>query len=271
MCVAAFSVGFERQHALPAPDRLARLVPLALHPGKLLPESQFLRRHRNGHLQPRQRLVELALAPQRDAKLKVRYRSPCVKPQRLEIRGPRVDVPALCLQRVAQAVIEEGQTRIAERLGGVLRLRHRVPRGNGQVGVEPDGLLLRRGGFGIAAESAERVGEVAVQDRHFRLQADRLPQRFQGRFGLTFLHQRQAEVRVHPEDTRIERNGLAKLSDRLVCAVQLPEDHAEVIVEHDRIGPKVQSTPERFDRLVAPAHLLKGQAQGIQGVGIVRA
>ena len=76
---------------------------------------------------------------------------------------------------------------------------------------------------------------------------------------------------MHAEDAGVERDGLAELGDRLVGAAQFPEDHAEVIVDRDRFGPELQGTPERFDRLVAPAHLLKGQAQGIEGVGIIRA
>ena len=67
-----------------------------------------------------------------------------------------------------------------------------------------------------------------------------------------------------------KRDGLAEVCDRHFGAAQLPQDHAEIIVHRDRIGPDLQSTPERYDRLLAPAHLLKGQAQGVQGVGIVR-
>ena len=265
-----FFRGDQGQHAFPARDRLAGLIPLALKLGKLFPARRVLRRQRDGHLQPRQGLIEPALVFQAEADLEMRRRPSSIEPQRLEIGGSRVDVPRPRLERLAQTMIEQGQDGIAQRFDGALAAGRRRRRGNGPLGINPEGFLLGGHGLGLAAETAQCPGEIMVQDRHRGLQADRFPQRPQRLLGPALLEQRQAEVGVHAEDARVERDRLAERGDRLAGAPQLAADHAQVVVRREKPGLSLRGVAEVRDGLLAPAQALEGQAECIERFGIVR-
>ena len=138
---------------------------------------------------------------------------------------------------------------------------------DGQVGVEP--AAFRSGkGFGIARP--RRRGAWARLWCRIAISGCRQTAslKAQGLFDLTLVEQRYAEVGVHSKDMRVKRDALAEVCDRLFGAAQLPEDHAEVIVHRDRIGPDLQGMPERFGTASsAPAHLLKGEAQRVRASG----
>ena len=210
-------LGRQRQYALPAGNRLARLLALVLELGQVFPERRVGRLQLDGLLEPDQGVVELALFLQDQPQVGLGQGQLRVEPQRLEVRRPGLDEPVEPPQDIAQVVVQGRQVR-----------------------GEPDRLLAVRQRLLRLAAVEQHLAEVRPRRGERRLELDGTAERLQRLVAPAQIAQGDAQVILRRGEVGPQLQGTPQGVDGLGRPPQSLQRHAQVAERLGIVGPQLQ-------------------------------